>query len=381
VVHEKKLSAVLSEFARTMVTDFPVQDILDRLVERIVQVLPVTSAGVTLIEPGLAPRYIAASDPIALEFEKLQTATRQGPCVLAYHSGEAVSVPHLSTDKRFPAFSHAAADSGLVAVFTFPLNHGAGRLGALDLYRDSVGELDPDDMVAAQTLADVTAAYLINAQAREDDHLAAARFEASALHDPLTGLPNRTLFDERLEHAAQRATRGHTSAAVLFADLDRFKAVNDTYGHQAGDQVLVAVADRLSGLLRPGDTLARVSGDEFVFLCEDLTHARDAEILANRIRSAFLAPFGIDAGELTVTASVGVAFAGPGEDISGHLVVKADTAMYQAKRDGASRGPQALNLRDVSSEHAATGPLEPPHTRSAQPDKSPDRIALPNRRG
>jgi diguanylate cyclase (GGDEF)-like protein len=346
MVREQNLSAVLSEFARTMVTDFPVQDILDRLVDRIVEVLPVTSAGVTLIEPGLAPRYVAASDATALRFEQLQTASRQGPCVLAYHAGVAVSVPHLGADRRFPAFSKAAMESGLVAVFTFPLNHGASRLGALDLYRDTEGDLEPEDMVAAQTLADVTAAYLINAQAREDDHVTAARFEASALHDPLTGLANRVLFDQRLEHAAQRATRGHTSAAVLFADLDRFKMVNDTFGHQAGDELLVSVADRLSGLLRPGDTLARVSGDEFVFLCEDLTHVTDAEILANRIRSAFFSPFAICAGEITITASVGIAFAGPGEEISGHLVVKADTAMYQAKRDRARRQQDLVDLRD-----------------------------------
>src|SRR3954471_12246448 len=108
VVREEKLSAVLSEFARTMVTDFPVQKILDRLVERIVDVLPVTSAGVTLIEPGRAPRYVAASNKWALRCEKLQTASRQGPCVLAYHSGEAVAVSRLGSDRRFPEFSAAA---------------------------------------------------------------------------------------------------------------------------------------------------------------------------------------------------------------------------------------------------------------------------------
>src|SRR3954452_22300765 len=219
MVREEKLSAVLSEFARTMVTDFPVQRILDRLVERIVEVLPVTSAGVTLIEPGHAPRFVAASDPAALHFENLQTASRQGPCVLAYHSGEAVAVPRLRSDGRFPQVSAAAVDSNLAAVFAFPLNQGAGRLGALDLYRDTEGELDEENMVAAQTLADVTASYLINAQAREDDKTASTHFETLALHDILTGLPNRMLLDQRLEHAAQRARRGHPDVVVLFSDL------------------------------------------------------------------------------------------------------------------------------------------------------------------
>jgi len=249
VVREEKLSAVLSEFARTMVTDFQVQGILDRLVERIVDVLPVTSAGVTLIDPGRAPRFVAASNTLALRFEKVQTASRQGPCVLAYNSGEAVSVPRLGSDGRFPEFAAAGVDGGLAAVFAFPLKHGDGRLGALDLYRDVEGDLDEEDMIAAQTLADVTASYLINAQARQDEKTTTAHFAALALHDVLTGLPNRLLLDQRLEHAARRARRGHASSAVLFADLDEFKAVNDTYGHRVGDELLVAVARRVTACM------------------------------------------------------------------------------------------------------------------------------------
>jgi diguanylate cyclase (GGDEF)-like protein len=334
VVRDEKLSAVLSEFARTMVTDFPVQQILDRLVERIVDVLPVTSAGVTLIEQGRAPRFVAASNLAALHFEELQTATRQGPCVLAYHSGEAVAVAQLRSDGRFPQFAAAGAEGGLAAVFAFPLNHGAGRLGALDLYRDTEGDLDAEDMVAAQTLADVTASYLINAQAREEEKLTAAHFEALALHDVLTGLPNRLLFDQRLEHASLRARRRHANSAVLFADLDGFKAVNDTYGHRAGDELLVAVAERLTSLMRPGDTLARVAGDEFVCLCEDVNDVKDAQLLADRICAAFTRPFSLDSAVITISASVGIAYAGPSEEISADLMSTADAAMYQAKQAG-----------------------------------------------
>ena len=346
MVHEDKLSAVLSEFARTLATDFPIQGILDHLVERIVEVLPVTAAGVTLISAGMAPRYIAASDESALRYEQLQTEIGEGPCLSAYESGEPVAVPDLGDDDRFPRFGPAAVAAGLAAVFTFPLRHGDGRLGALDLYRDTPGELDPHDMDAAQTLADVAAAYLLNAQAREEARAASDRFRHNALHDPLTGLPNRLLLQQRLEHAAQRAKRSHTNAAILFADLDRFKQVNDTHGHQVGDELLLAVARRLSGLVRPGDTLARVSGDEFVFLCEDLQSAADVEILASRIDVAFTDPFVLAGTELAITASVGMAFAGPGEDISDQLVVEADIAMYQAKRKGGA-GHQIIDLREA----------------------------------
>jgi diguanylate cyclase (GGDEF)-like protein len=347
MVREEKLSSVLSEFARTMVTDFPIQKILDHLVERIVEVLPITAAGVTLIDPGAKPHFLAASNAEALLFEKLQTELDQGPCVMAYTSGEAVSVPNLRGDERFPQFSPAAVDGGLEAVFTFPLRHGDGRLGALDLYRDTPGTLDEDDMVAAQTLADVAAAYLINAQSREAERAAAEKFQDSSLHDALTGVPNRVLLKQRLDHASKRARRGHTSAAIVFVDLDRFKAVNDTYGHHIGDQLLVEVAARLSHLVRPGDTLARVSGDEFVFLCVEMKGVDNALVLADRISGAFAEPFVLDEATIAMTASVGVAFAGPGEEISAKLVADADVAMYQAKRAGGA-GHRILDLRDMT---------------------------------
>jgi len=345
VVHENSLSSVLSEFAETMLTDFRIQAILDHFVERIVDVLPISGAGVTLITPGVTPHYVAASGPAALRFERLQTQLGQGPCLLAHSSGEPVLIPDLAADDTFPRFGPAALAAGLAAVFTFPLGHGEGRLGALDLYRDSAAALAPDDVAAAQTLANVAAAYLLNAQAREQAIAARDRFQDSALHDCLTGLPNRMLLSERLEHAAARAQRSQTTAAVLFADLDRFKQVNDTYGHAVGDGLLVEVAARLSVLVRPGDTLARISGDEFVILCEDLAAPADADLLAARIDRAFAAPFSVNGTELAVSASVGIAYSGPGQSISYQLVSDADAAMYEAKRRGSS-AHHVIDLRE-----------------------------------
>ena len=146
---DRDVSSVLSEFARTLVTDFPIQGILDHLVERIVQIMPITGAGVTLIEEGKAPRYIASSNAAALSFEKLQTALDEGPCLAAFRSGEAIAVPDMRLEHRFPAFAAQAERMGLRAVFTFPLRQGEERLGALDLYNDQPGVLDESTMVVA----------------------------------------------------------------------------------------------------------------------------------------------------------------------------------------------------------------------------------------
>ena len=340
---EEQLSDVLSEFARTLVTDFPIQAILDHLVGRIVDVLPITCAGVTLIAPGVDPRYVAASDDSALRFEKLQTELGEGPCVEAYRTGEAVAVPDLREENRFPAFSRRALEAGLGAVFTFPLRSGDAPLGALDLYRDTPGPLDAATMRAAQTLADVASAYLLNAQARTDLRDSTERSREQALHDPLTGLPNRALLLERLEHARLRGRPALKVAAVLFADLDQFKSVNDVHGHAVGDQLLVAVAQRLTAVLRPGDTLARMSGDEFVIFCEGLDSCARVDAIAARLGAAVAAPFVLSGVQVDVTASIGIAF-WTGQS-SEQLLSDADTAMYQAKRKGGDR-QQVVDLSD-----------------------------------
>ena len=346
MTQEDSLSAVLSEFARTLITDFPIQKILDHLVDRIVDILPITSAGVTLISEGMSPRYIAASNEEARRFERLQTEMDEGPCLCAYETGEAVSVPNVDTDTRFPRFAPAASAAGLGAVFTFPLMHGDLRFGALDLYREEAGPLDPDDMETAQTLADVTAAYLLNAKARDEALATSEQFQHDAMHDMLTGLPNRLLLQERLEHAASRAKRTRTFTAILFLDLDHFKDINDAYGHDVGDQLLIAVSRRLTGLIRASDTLCRFAGDEFVFLCEEVHGTADVAMLAQRIDETFMTPFHLSGVDINVRASVGTAFVGPGEDITADLLVRADKAMYRAKREGGG-GPEIIDIGTV----------------------------------
>jgi diguanylate cyclase (GGDEF)-like protein len=331
---DRLLAEVLSEFARTMATDFPIQGILNHLVERTVAILPITAAGVTVISPGSQPRYVAASNGDALRYEQLQTDLGEGPCVEAYQSGRAVSAPDLTVEERFPLFTPRALEAGLAAVFTFPLHHEAVCLGALDLYRATPGSLTPDSLSTAQTLADVAAAYLLNAQARKDLQHSAETSRAASLQDPLTGLPNRRLMAERLDHALLLARRSQTTTALFFIDLDHFKQVNDTYGHGAGDELLIRVAERLVVAVRPSDTVARMSGDEFVILCEGLDDPTVADAILRRVQRALSAPFVVEGHDLTVTASIGTAIDARGQERSAAMLRDADHSMYKTKRGG-----------------------------------------------
>ena len=155
-----------------------------------------------------------------------------------------------------------------------------------------------------------------------------------AMHDALTALPNRALFYDRLGQALNRVGRHSAAVAVLFLDLDRFKLVNDSLGHGAGDKLLVAVADRLSNVLRAGDTAARFGGDEFVILCEDVSGERQAIAIAERIAAELDAPFAVEGDEVFVRTSVGIALATEPGARPEALIRDADAAMYRAKERG-----------------------------------------------
>ena len=333
---ETELSDVLSEFARTMLKDANMQRILDTFVRRVADILPVTAAGVTLSWTDGDPELMAGSNQSALDFELLQNVLGAGPRFLSCQTGEMVSIPDLTLDRQFPTFGRRAVADGLAAVFTIPLRNGRDLVGALNLYRDAPGALDANAVRAAQTLADVAAAYLTNARSRVDLQEASARARQRSLHDALTGLPNRVLLLERLEHAFLRGRRSRNLTAILFCDLDKFKRINDVFGHRVGDELLVAVADRLAKQLRPGDTLARLSGDEFVLVLEDVSEA-EARVVADRIDAAFSYPFSLSCGELRTHVSIGIAFGGRGNERPVKVLEKADLAMYKAKREGGGR--------------------------------------------
>ncbi len=167
-------------------------------------------------------------------------------------------------------------------------------------------------------------------------------------HDPLTDLPNRVLFEERLDRALTRAARSHKLVALMFIDLDGFKAINDVHGHLMGDKLLQAVAERLLDCTRQGDTVARIAGDEFTVVLEDVDEAGDVAVVADKILARFREPFRVDGIELPVTASIGIGLFPTDARDAATLIRLADEAMYAAKGGGRDRyrfRSDALNSR------------------------------------
>ncbi|WP_432519979.1 diguanylate cyclase domain-containing protein [Kineococcus sp. SYSU DK006] len=219
-------------------------------------------------------------------------------------------------------------DAGRRAHWHAELQHGDGEVWlelAVAAWPTPGDDGTRGEVAAVVQVVDVTQRRLVQRRLRE-----------AALHDPLTGLPNRTLLEDRLRHALSAAGRSGQQVALLYCDLDDFKPVNDTGGHAAGDHVLIGVAERLSAAVRPGDTVARLGGDEFAVVCPDLPDEAAAAHVAERIVAEMAEPFAVAGWSFPVGISVGLAMAEPGADAQ-RVLQDADAAMYEAKGSGKGR--------------------------------------------
>ena len=353
VVHQAALSTVLDEFAATVTGEYGTEDLLRQLAEGAVRVLDLDGAGVMVPEGEELLRLVFATGPAAAgvtEVEKLQELLQSGPCRDARRRLRPVVVGDLAVEGDWPEYQAMAVEVGLHAVAAVPLLARGRVWGVLDLYRCRPGALAGPELAEAQTLANLATSYLVVAHDRDQARQAQAELAHLAMHDPLTGLPVRWVFLELLSHALARLPRQRGAVAVLFADLDGLKYVNDRFGHPAGDRLLQVCVQRIRDALRPSDVVARLGGDEFVVLIEEVSGPGALAAVAQRVLDELAQPYRPDSGTVQPSASIGGALTSDPLAAPETLLAHADAAMYRAKRRGRG-GFELSEPGDYEAEH------------------------------
>jgi len=277
------------------------------------------------LERNLAQQTaVARLGRLALEGEDLRSLLQETVMI-----GRTVLGAELSaTIAASPDGRALGAGSSTLAGLPVPIGPQHAPFGEMRVLRPTgVAPFAADEIAFLEATANVLADAIERRRAEEE-------MRRQGLHDPLTGLPNRTLFMDRLSLALNQAARRRTSVAVLFLDLDRFKLVNDSLGHGAGDELLSLLSKRLIEVLRPGDTVARFGGDEFCVICDDLADPELAIGIAQRMTEALARPFMLGPSEQFVSASVGIAVTADMPRTAEDLVGEADAAMYRSKENG-----------------------------------------------
>ena len=273
------------------------------------------------LKQSLRPTYVAPSREL-----EPWLASRSP---IAPNSDDLPAVPSWYAGQQVAQLAHARwlADAGILTVFAFPLRTGSVVLGVAEFYSRERGHAEPHALAMARSIASQLSHFLQRRQAEDNLHFIAN-------HDALTGLPNRLMFKERLDDALSHAREDGTTLHVLFIDLDRFKDINDSLGHNVGDALLRAVADRLLDEVKDAEMIARLGGDEFTVLVKQ--HSDHASIIrtVDAIQAALARPVIVSDLRLQVSASIGISsFPDDGDDAQ-TLLKHADIAMYGAKQRG-----------------------------------------------
>src|SRR5919202_2456611 len=304
------------------------QALLDEAIALLADTLAVDRCAILEIAPGGERVRLAAGVPVdpADDPEDLPAGARQlAGWVLA--AEEPVVVWEWASERRLDG--SALRRHGLRSTAAAAIRGRSGAFGVIAVHSAAVGAFSAEDGHWLQSMADLLASALD----REDSE---ARMRHQSLHDALTGLPNRLLFYDRIEQTFARAHRAGSLVAVFLLDVDQFKTINDSLGHEAGDDLLVALSARLEQVIRGSDTVARLGGDEFVVVCEVETEA-EAFAVAERIADAWERPIPVGTGgEIFVSASIGITIARRPESAE-KLLREADAAMYRAKEGGRGR--------------------------------------------
>jgi diguanylate cyclase (GGDEF)-like protein len=317
----------LSAIQRLIVSRAPRREVLDAIVGATRQLVGDEIVAVRLIDP-LDPEMMVIMASAGVGADMLETVRRgrigEGAGGRAIAEDRLVAIEdYFDSDDALPEYARE-----LHAAMAAPVREDRAVVGSLVTATHRRGRhYNQAERDALSSLAELASLALTDAKTVEDAM-------HQAFHDSLTSLPNRALFVDRLEQGLKRAHRTRSALAVLFLDLDSFKTVNDSLGHAAGDELLVAVAGRVADCIRPGDTAARFGGDEFAVLLEDVGSESAVERVALRILYSLEAPFEVAGREVFISTSIGIAL---GDSPSDDPVRDADLAMYRAKAEGKGR--------------------------------------------
>jgi diguanylate cyclase (GGDEF)-like protein len=328
----QRLLEQLSVIQRAITRRAPLQCILDAITVGARDLLRDDAAGLYVVDPDNSEVMLLVSStglPAELSRRLWRLAMAGAGHGAASRAALLDKLIVVDDYQHAPEANPDAVGGAIEAAMAAPVHEHSTVVGSLTVasYRPSRVYTDADREVLS-VFAEHVSLALTDARTREAMD--------QAFHDSLTGLASRALFLDRLGHALARAAHDRTRLAVLFVDLDRFKNVNDSLGHAAGDTLLIGVADRLRACLGPDDTAARLGGDEFAVLCEACEKS-EVTAVAQEIIDRLRAPFVLDGHETFIDASVGISFNSGGPDDGAELIRDADLAMYQAKKKGKGR--------------------------------------------
>ncbi len=341
------LNQVIEIQSRLGSADFDVESFMQIVVEEMQTLTPATGVVVELIE-GNEMVYKAATGSVAshLGLRLDASSSISGLCV---RSNKVLRSDDTSKDPRVNA--EACQKVGAASLVVAPLVHEGKAVGVLKILSNKTHGFQEKDVKTLQLMAGFIASGLAHqilfesnqkllhqlAEVMAELQKAQEMLKHMALYDALTDLPNRILLNEKLNSAIAKTKRNKSLMAFMFLDIDHFKKINDTYGHDVGDELLKNFAKRLKNAIRQVDTAARLSGDEFAVLVEDVPSREDVVAIAEKILEKIREKFKLKSQQLDVTTSIGIALHN-GENLSAtQLIKKADEALYQSKSVGKNR--------------------------------------------
>ncbi len=333
--HQARLS-VLNAIARQVASGMSTDETIAAAVEQLAAAFPGLRAAYSVIDETAKMTIVKTAQPDGVpSLEGLSadlSPVTNGLEVL--RNLDVLAIPDVTDSPMVSALAKELEEIGTRAFLDVPVNHGGGLIGLLSFDSPQPRDWSEHEISTLKDVADYVSIVLKEARAQDERKAAEEAVRHLAYHDPLTGLPNRRMLNERFTEAIAQAGPSGAALGVVSLDLDRFKVVNDTIGHSVGDSLLKCVAERLTTLVRDGDTVARVGGDEFVLLIANTGRGFDIEAVAGRMLAALREPVSVAGHELFVTASLGLAlYPRDGSDPE-TLLRNADLAMYSAKEMG-----------------------------------------------